>query len=215
MLWGDIVHFYDYFQWLCRCAGVDEPTAYKGCGLNRSSVSRWRSALADGRDMSPSAKAASGIAAYFGIPADWVFTMTDKYGMSPQDWAWMGSSYKACREMHGISRGRATDGDIVSEEALATFEENGIPLLQNQLVVICGLIGEDPTVVFSAWADRIWLDSKKAPTDNGERVDDVRAAFFGGIEEGLSKEEADALWDEARDYARFKAEQMRKQKKKG
>lgn len=39
----------------------------------------------------------------------------------------------------------------------------------------------------------------------------IRAAFFEGAED-LSKEEMDELWDDARDYMRYKLEQRRKQK---
>lgn len=40
--------------------------------------------------------------------------------------------------------------------------------------------------------------------------DDIKAAFFEGAEE-LTKEEMDALWEDARDYMRYKLEQRRKQ----
>ena len=40
--------------------------------------------------------------------------------------------------------------------------------------------------------------------------DDIKAAFFEGAED-LSKEEMDALWEDARDYMRYKLEQRRKQ----
>ena len=40
--------------------------------------------------------------------------------------------------------------------------------------------------------------------------DDIKAAFFEGAE-NLTKEEMDALWEDARDYMRYKLEQRRKQ----
>lgn len=40
--------------------------------------------------------------------------------------------------------------------------------------------------------------------------DDIKAAFFEGAED-LTKEEMDALWEDARDYMRYKLEQRRKQ----
>lgn len=55
----------------------------------------------------------------------------------------------------------------------------------------------------------------KAPTsESGEgavKPEHIRAAFFEGAED-LSKEEMDELWDDARDYMRYKLEQRRKQK---
>lgn len=55
----------------------------------------------------------------------------------------------------------------------------------------------------------------KAPTsESGEgalKEDHIKAAFFEGAED-LSKAEMDMLWDDARDYMRYKLEQRRKQK---
>jgi len=55
----------------------------------------------------------------------------------------------------------------------------------------------------------------KAPTSGaGEgavKAEHIKAAFFEGAED-LSKEEMDMLWDDARDYMRYKLEQRRKQK---
>lgn len=55
----------------------------------------------------------------------------------------------------------------------------------------------------------------KAPaSESGEgalKEDHIKAAFFEGAED-LSKEEMDMLWDDARDYMRYKLEQRRKQK---
>lgn len=55
---------------------------------------------------------------------------------------------------------------------------------------------------------------KTAPTDASDSdtisEDDIKAAFFEGTED-LTKEEMDALWEDARDYMRYKLEQRRKQ----
>ena len=166
------MHFYQYFQWLCRYAGVDEPTAYKGCGLNRSSVSRWRTAMSENREIAPSAKAAFGIAAFFGVPAESVSAMKDARGLSPQDWLMIGTEYRNQRELRGIQLERAADGDVVTQEELKAFECDGIPLTDSQLVTVCGLIGADPMVVFAAWKGFLWPDSKKAPTEDSGRFED-------------------------------------------
>lgn len=55
-------------------------------------------------------------------------------------------------------------------------------------------------------------NTEKAPTDNGERKisdDEIKAAFFEGAD-NLSKEEMDAMWDDARDYIQYKLEQRRR-----
>ena len=51
---------------------------------------------------------------------------------------------------------------------------------------------------------------EKAPTNNGERsVSDAKAAFFDGYGDDLSEEEKDELWEDARVYAKFKAQQKK------
>ena len=55
-------------------------------------------------------------------------------------------------------------------------------------------------------------ENKKAPTPEGEReIDDrkMKAAFLGGLADGLSEEEIDEYWDDARDYIGYKIQQKR------
>lgn len=55
------------------------------------------------------------------------------------------------------------------------------------------------------------IDKKIAVSDSDTiSEDDIKAAFFEGAED-LTKEEMDALWEDARDYMRYKLEQRRKQ----
>lgn len=53
--------------------------------------------------------------------------------------------------------------------------------------------------------------TKETPASASVSEDDIKAAFFEGAED-LSPEEMAALWDDARDYMRYKLEQRRKQK---
>ncbi len=53
-------------------------------------------------------------------------------------------------------------------------------------------------------------ENEKAPTESGERsVRDAKAAFFDGYADDLSEAEKDALWEDARTYAKFKAQQIK------
>ena len=57
-------------------------------------------------------------------------------------------------------------------------------------------------------------EKEKAPTQEGEReigFDDrqMKAAFLGGLANGLSDEEIDEYWDDARDYIGFKIQQKK------
>ena len=55
-------------------------------------------------------------------------------------------------------------------------------------------------------------ETKKAPTQEGEReIDDrkIKAAFLGGLADGLSDEDIDEYWDDARDYIGYKIQQKK------
>lgn len=58
-------------------------------------------------------------------------------------------------------------------------------------------------------------EKEKTPTPEGERTgatdDDLKAAFWGG-EKDLSRDELDEMWEDVKEYARYKAEQRRKKK---
>ena len=59
------------------------------------------------------------------------------------------------------------------------------------------------------------VETEKAPPVNGERIskDELKAAFFQG-EEGLSKEEQDALWDDAWEFYQFKLRHLKQKRNK-
>ena len=52
---------------------------------------------------------------------------------------------------------------------------------------------------------------KKTPTDGERKIDDrqMKAAFLGGLADGLSDAEIDEYWDDARDYIGFKIHQKK------
>lgn len=55
-------------------------------------------------------------------------------------------------------------------------------------------------------------ETKKALPPEGEReIDDrqMKAAFLGGLADGLSDEEIDEYWDDARDYIGYKIQQKK------
>lgn len=55
-------------------------------------------------------------------------------------------------------------------------------------------------------------EKEKAPTPEDERVIDdrkMKAAFLGGLADGLSDEEIDEYWDDARDYIGYKIQQKK------
>ena len=99
---------------------------------------------------------------------------------------------KLCADI-GISRGLITD--------LKMGRKNGVTAITAQKIAsyfgvsVGYLLGEE---------------KKKAPTETGERsVSDAKAAFFDGYGDDLSEEEKDELWEDARVYAKFKAQQKK------
>ena len=57
-------------------------------------------------------------------------------------------------------------------------------------------------------------EKEKAPTQQDRRLGDeeMKAAFFGGYSDELTKDEIDELWDDAKDYLRYKIEQKKKRR---
>lgn len=54
----------------------------------------------------------------------------------------------------------------------------------------------------------------KAPIQQDRRLgeEEMKAAFFGGYSDELTKDELDELWDDAKDYLRYKIEQKKKRR---
>ena len=80
------------------------------------------------------------------------------------------------------------------------------PRMKN-LEVIANYLETTPDYLLTGLGEK-----EKAPTQEGEReIDDrqMKAAFLGGLANGLSDEEIDEYWDDARDYIGFKIQQKK------
>ena len=100
---------------------------------------------------------------------------------------------KMCNEL-GISRGNLTE---LKMDRIKTLKADN-------LTKISGFFGVS--------IDYLLGTETKAPTQEGEReIDDrqMKAAFLGGLANGLSDEEIDEYWDDARDYIGFKIQQKK------
>lgn len=101
---------------------------------------------------------------------------------------------KMCNEL-GISRGNLTE---LKMDRIKTLKADN-------LTKISGFFGVSIDYLLGT-------ETKKAPTQEGEReIDDrqMKAAFLGGLANGLSDEEIDEYWDDARDYIGFKIQQKK------
>lgn len=82
-----------------------------------------------------------------------------------------------------------------------TFPANRLSEIAQYLSVSVGyLLGEE---------------TDKAPAETGKRSisdDDIKAAFFNGADPSITKEEMDAMWDDAKAFIQFKMEQRKRSK---
>ncbi len=65
------MHIYDKFEYLCKLKGVTEATAYKEMGINKGTISLWRTARDNNEHVTPSTKNAVKLSKYFGYPTDY------------------------------------------------------------------------------------------------------------------------------------------------
>lgn len=57
-------------------------------------------------------------------------------------------------------------------------------------------------------------EKEKFPAETSEGIDDedIKVAFYGGYKDALSEDDIEALWNDAKEYIMFKAEQKKKGK---
>lgn len=108
-------------------------------------------------------------------------------------------------EKKGVSPNKALTDCGVSRTSTAKWREGATPR---------GVTLQKLADYFGVTTDYLLTgaETKKAPTDEGERsLDDrkIKAAFLGGLADGLSDEEIDEYWDDARDYIGYKIQQKK------
>lgn len=135
------MHFYEYFEWLCRCKGVTVPQAYNGAGINKGTVSRWRSAFADGTPVNPATKAAVAIGRYFDVPIMFVYDMKWSDGVLADEWIARGERFANLRKQYGFTDSKAATMAALSENELRNFEEYGVPIDVSAIIVMCNSMG--------------------------------------------------------------------------
>ena len=108
-------------------------------------------------------------------------------------------------ERKGVSPNKALTDCGISRTSTAKWREGAIPR---------GVTLQKLADYFGVTTDYLLTgeETKKAPTQAGEReIDDrqMKAAFLGGLADGLSAEEIDEYWDDARDYIGYKIQQKK------
>lgn len=115
----------------------------------------------------------------------------------------VGDKIKALRKSMGLTQTELGEKVGVKKNAVSKWE--------------CGRVEDIPTSTIKALAALFDVppsylidDDREAPTVSSERnIADAKAAFFDGYGDGLSEEEKDELWEDARIYAKFKAQQKK------
>lgn len=108
--------------------------------------------------------------------------------------------FTALCERKGVSPNKALTDCGISRTSTAKWREGAIPR---------GVTLQKLADYFGVTTDYLLIgeETKKAPTQEGERKltdREIKAAFLGGLADGLSDEEIDGYWDDARDYIGYK-----------
>lgn len=107
---------------------------------------------------------------------------------------------KMCNDL-GISRGLMTDLKMGRKKGVSAETANKIANYFGVSVDYL-LTGEEK-------------ENTPAESGKGIQEEDIKAAFFNGADPTLTKEDRDAMWQDAQDYFRFKIAQRRKQQENG
>lgn len=153
---------YKIIKTLCDKKGVSIAKMSKEAGVSKGIFTDLKAGRRKGLSHETLAKLSN----YFQISTDYLMGLVDEYGLTPDDWSAMGLLFSIERANRGISLEEAVDGVTVTVEQLREFEENGTPLREVQLTLICGLIGSDSPSIFSAWADKLYSSSKPSTISN-------------------------------------------------
>lgn len=117
---------------------------------------------------------------------------------------------KKLRIEKGISQQVVADYLEITRQAYSNYE-NGNRSPDNETLLKLGEF-------FGVSVDTLLRGQENASTSQREhdiQDEDLKAAFFGGYSDDLSPEEIDALWQDAKDFMHFKAEQLKRKGGKG
>lgn len=113
--------------------------------------------------------------------------------------------FKLLCEKKGVSPKRATEDIGLSNSITTKWKKTGATPKGDTLQRIADYFGVTTDYLLTG------EEIKKAPTDGERKIDDrqMKAAFLGGLADGLSDAEIDEYWDDARDYIGFKIHQKK------
>lgn len=151
------------------------------------------------------------VADYFGVPVAYIIGMPDEFGLTFDNWMQIGVLFDQAAAANSKSAASLADQIGADKDRVAWFLSGACPMSQYALINLASAIGLSlERIIGKEYATAI---EHTADIQTDSR-DFMQAAFFGGYADDLTPEERDGLWRDAQDFARFKAEQMRKEKKR-
>ena len=119
----------------------------------------------------------------------------------------IGSRISECRREAGMTMDALAKSVGVAKSTIQRYEAGKIEKVKLPVIEsIANALNVNPSWIIGKSNDR----DIQIPSSNQSY--DLKAAFFGGIDPTLSKDEQDAMWEEAQDYMRFKLQQRRRSK---
>lgn len=107
-------------------------------------------------------------------------------------------------QKHGLTPSGAATKIGFNRASVTMWKNTGKAPKQDLLVRIADYFGVSVDYL---------LGKENAPTETGKRImEDFKAAFFEGYGEDLPEEEKETLWEDAREYAKFKMLQKKQRK---
>ena len=165
------------------------------CKVGKSTVSNWCTGL-----KKPKTETLASIARWLDVPIeyligsgmfeDWKSINADRLGVLDSFPEWCDD--QMCSVIYNISR---TCPKVSDEVDFANFINEQVSSIKHRI-------------------DGSWDIKLRSPTGNGPHTkitdDQIKAAFFNGADPTLTKEEQDAMWDEAKAFIDFKIQQRKR-----
>lgn len=181
---------YNRIENLCSQKNITVTAMCRESGASRASLSD----LKVGRKQSLSADTLSKIAAFFGVSIDYLLG-------APQDGVDIGRVLSIVTEEYGLSYDEACK--IEQTFTPEWCNEKNVHGIYNCFRVY--------------FAERGISPKEKAPTQEGERSlddEDLKVAYFRGADPTLTKEDMDAMWEDARAFRDFIVAKRKREKEK-
>ena len=161
---------FDRFEELRTAKGISKKFIADAIGRSSQIIQDWKNPK---KTVEPNDDQIRVVAKILDTSPEYLRGEVDEYGLSDADWSTMGILLKDFRLTHGLSLSISVDGDTVTAEDLAAFEEGRMHLKPDQIKVACRKIGIDPMAVFDMWADRLWGKKEKPIAEDDELAESL------------------------------------------